>query len=222
LSADGNTAIVGGRNDNGYIGATWVYTRSNGFWTQQGSKLVANDAVGAANQGWSVAASADGNTAIVGGSADNSGVGAVWVYVRSNGVWTQQGSKLIGTGAVGIAQQGYSVAASADGNTAIVGGANDNSGIGAVWVYTRSNGVWTQHGDKVVANGAVGPAQQGWAVALSGDGNTAVVGGRVDNSQAGATWVFTRSRRLVPARGQASGHRRGWKCATRLFRRAVR
>jgi hypothetical protein len=45
-----------------------------------------------------------------------------------------KGSKLVGTGAVGIAQQGYSVALSADGNTAIVGGDFDNIGAGATWV----------------------------------------------------------------------------------------
>jgi hypothetical protein len=37
-------------------------------FTQQGPKLVGTGAVGAADQGWSVAVSADGNTAIVGGS----------------------------------------------------------------------------------------------------------------------------------------------------------
>jgi hypothetical protein len=42
--------------------------------------------------------SADGNTAIVGGPVDN-GTGAAWFYTRSNGVRTQQGSKLVGSGA---------------------------------------------------------------------------------------------------------------------------
>ena len=50
----------------------------------------------------------------------------------------QQGGKIIGTGAVGTAWQGISVALSADGNTAIVGGSYDNSGAGATWVFTRS------------------------------------------------------------------------------------
>jgi hypothetical protein len=90
-------------------------------FTQQGPKLVGNDVAGTPAQGSSVAISADGNTAIAGGYADDS-AGAAWVYTRANGVWTQQGSKLVGTGAVGHAWQGYSVAMSADGNTAIVGG----------------------------------------------------------------------------------------------------
>ena len=202
LSADGNTAIVGGPYDNSNIGAAWVFTRSGGVWTQQGNKLVGTGAVGNAGQGVSVALSADGNTAIVGGPGDNSDTGAAWVFTRSGGVWTQQGNKLVGTGAVGIADQGFSVALSADGNTAIVGGPVDNSSTGAAWVYTRSGGVWTQQGSKLVGTGAVGNAGQGYSVALSADGNTAIVGGLGDNSYTGAAWVFTRSGDCLDPAGQ--------------------
>jgi hypothetical protein len=200
LSGDGNTAIVGGPYSNFNVspdtGAAWVYTRSNGVWTQQGSKLVGTGAIPTSGQGFSVALSGDGNTAIVGGPNDNSDIGAAWVFTRSNGVWSQQGSKLIGTGAVDAAppaQQGWSVALSADGNTAIVGGYRDNSNTGAAWVYTRTGGVWSQQGSKLVGTGAVGAATQGFSVALSGDGNTAIMGGWADNSNTGAAWVFTRS-----------------------------
>jgi hypothetical protein len=192
LSADGNTAIVGGNNDNSGAGAAWVFIRSGGVWTQQGSKLVGTGAVGGAFQGWSAGLSADGNTAIVGGFTDNSIAGAAWVFTRSAGVWTQQGAKLVGTGAVGAAEQGRSVALSTDGNTAIVGGPSDgNSSGGAAWVFTRSVGVWTQQGTKLVGTGAVGAALQGFSVALSANGSTAIVGGIGDNSNVGAAWVFT-------------------------------
>src|SRR5271168_1541823 len=63
--------------------------------------------------------------------------------------FTQQGPKLVGSGAVGAAQRGNSVALSADGNTAIMGGQGDNSETGAAWVFTRSGGVWTQQGKLV-------------------------------------------------------------------------
>src|SRR5205807_817989 len=112
--------------------------------------------------------------------------------VRSGGVWTQQGTKLVGSGAAGNPQQGFSVSLSASGNTAIVGGFQDNGGAGAVWVWTRSSGVWSQQGAKLVGSGAVGTfTQQGFSVALSADGNTAIVGGYEDNNHAGAAWVFT-------------------------------
>jgi antibiotic biosynthesis monooxygenase (ABM) superfamily enzyme len=146
-------------------------------FSQQGPKLVGTGAVGSADQGVSVALSGDGSTAIVGGIFDNREAGAAWVYTLSGGAWTQQGSKLVGADAVGPAQQGTSVALSADGNSAIVGGLTDNAETGAAWVYTRSGGVWTQQGSKLVGTGAVGSfAEQGRSVALSADGNTAIVG----------------------------------------------
>jgi FG-GAP repeat len=205
LSADGNTAIVGGPSDNKTRGAAWVFTRTGGAWTQQGDKLVGSDAyrMGEAQsprgQGMAVALSADGNTALAGGW----GAEAAWVFTRNgSGAWTQEG-KLVGDGAVGRAHRGMSVALSADGNTAIVGGWSDNSKTGAAWVFSRSRGVWTQQGKKLVGSGAVGSSNQGWSVALSADGNTAIVGGPSDNmwdpsvpfglGAAGAAWVFSRS-----------------------------
>ena len=166
----------------GTIGAAWVFTRSNGVWTQQGGKLVGIGAVGSAQQGHSVALSADGNTAIIGGYDNNSSVGAAWVFTRSSGVWTQQGNKLVGSGAVGAAQQGLSVALSADGNTAIVGGSLDNSIVGAAWVFTRSGGVGPSRATSWSARARLEASRQGTSVALSADGNTAIIGGPSDNA----------------------------------------
>jgi hypothetical protein len=194
LSADGNTAIIGGWGAEG----VWVFTRSGSVWTQQGKKLIGAGAVGNARQGMSVALSSDGNTALVGGWSDNSKTGAVWVFTRSGGVWTQQGKKLVGTDAVGSARQGMSVALSADGNTAILGGPGDNlwdrrapfglGAAGAAWVFTRSGGVWTQQ-NKLVSTGPVG--RLGTSVALSADGNIAVVGGFAEDG--GMALEFSRS-----------------------------
>jgi Viral BACON domain len=92
----------------------------------------------------------------VGGFQDNSNTGAAWVYTRSGGVWTQQGSKLIGTGAVGNAQQSYSVSLSGDGNTAILGGPNDNQGIGAAWVFSTAPSLQVTPATNMVAAGNPG------------------------------------------------------------------
>jgi Viral BACON domain len=54
------------------------------------------------------------------------------------GAWTQLGSKLVGTGAIGTTVlQGVSVALSGDGSTAIVGGSIDRSAQGAAWVFVQ-------------------------------------------------------------------------------------
>jgi hypothetical protein len=193
LSNDGTTLAIGSYADNSYAGATWVFTRSGTTWTQQGSKLVGTGATGAARQGLSIALSDDGNTLAIGGYNDDSGIGATWVFTRSGSTWTQQGSKIVGTSYTGTPYQGWSIALNSDGNTLAIGGVNDNSGIGATWIFTRSSSTWTQQGSKLIGTGATGAAGQGTSVSLNGDGNTLAIGGEGDNTSIGATWIFTRS-----------------------------
>ena len=102
-----------------------------------------------------------------------------------------QQAKLIGTGAIGPSGQGSSVALSASGSTAMVGGPFDNYDVGAAWVFKRSGGVWTQQA-KLVGTGAIGDALQGNSVSLSASGSTAIVGGPWDTDRTGAAWVFVR------------------------------
>ena len=90
------------------VGMLFLAHAAAAQFAQQGGKLVGTGAVDPANQGGAVAISADGNTAIVGGYSYDSNAGAAWVYTRSGGVWSQQGTKLVGMGAVGAAWQGIS------------------------------------------------------------------------------------------------------------------
>jgi len=190
LSSDGNTLLEGGPGDCLTLiscpGAVGTFTRTGGQWSQQGLKF---GVASISEFGGRVALSADGNTALVGAANAPNLPGAAYVFVRSGATWTMQ-SKLFGSGAVGEAQQGSSVALSADGNTALIGGPFDNGLAGAAWVFKRSNGVWSQLGSKLAGSGAAGAAQQGTSVALSGDGNTILIGGPADNNNTGATWVF--------------------------------
>ncbi len=206
LSADGNTALVGGKDDNGGTGAMWIFVRSNGTWTQQGSKQWGTVLLGIAHEGISGALSADGNTAIIGGDLDANRTGAAWVFTRTNGAWGLIPDKLVGFGSVGESHQGVSVGLSAEGTTAIVGAPGDNGGVGAAFVYTKSNGTWTQQGLKLTGAGARANAGVGTSVALSADGNTAMVGGSGDSGNAGAVWVFARSNnQWSPQGGKLTG-----------------
>ena len=190
LSSDGTTLIVGGNNDNNRRGAFWIFTNSGGSWSQQGGKLFGSGGSSESWQGSAVAISANGNTVLVGGSADNSLQGAAWVFTRSGGTWTQQGNKIVGTGFVGSARQGSSVGLSADGNTAVIGGFGDDSNKGAMWVFKRNGTTWTQQGSKVNGSGATGSARQGTSISLSSNGTTAAIGGPADATNKGAFWIF--------------------------------
>jgi hypothetical protein len=199
LSADGNTALIGGPRDNGYVGAAWVFTRSSSTstWSQQGSKLTGSGEIGHAQFGRSVALSADGATALIGGPF--SPHGTAWVFTRAGSVWTEQGSQL--TGGEESRYFGRSVALSGDGAVALVGAPGESSHVGAAWVFTRAGSTWI----RLKLNGEAeesGEGRFGFSVALSSDGETALIGGRSDDSGAGAAWVFTPSGSTWAQRGQ--------------------
>jgi FG-GAP repeat len=198
LSADGSTALIGSPGVRFGRGAAWVFVRTGSSWVQQGKRLFGHKAQGEDLFGWSVALSADGNTALVGGPGDDgslaNGLGAAWVFTRSGSTWSEQGAKLTGIDELGDGEAGASVSLSADGNTALIGGPSDNGGfkdgIGAAWAFTRTGSTWSPDGTKLVATGEVGRGEFGTEVAVSGDGKTALIGAPVDNGRIGAAWVF--------------------------------
>src|SRR5207253_3207086 len=86
------------------------------------------------------------------------------------------------------------------GNTAIVGAYGDDVGAnmdqGSAYVFTRTAGVWTQR-QQLTAIGGAADDIFGYSVALSSDGNTAIVGAMADdvgaNVDQGSAYVFTRT-----------------------------
>ncbi len=221
LSSDGNTALIGGLGDSGLSGAAWVFTRAGSTWTQQGPKLIPSDEAGSADFGVNVSLSGDGNTALITGPFDNGSAGAAWVFTRAGSTWSQQGPKLtprsgeeIGSGDCGY----YSSALSSGGNTAMIGCPYDN-GVGAAWVYTRSGETWTQQGSKLTAKSGeeIGAGEFGHGVALSSDGNTALISGEGDNHSAGAAWVFTRAGESWTQQGGKLTPRSGEEIGAALF-----
>ena len=77
------------------------------------------------------------------------------------------------------------MALSSEATTALLGGFGDNSEVGAAWVQTRAEKgtTWSQQGPKLTGRGEVsegvvgGKGEFGYSVALSPEGNTALIGG---------------------------------------------
>ena len=161
LSTDGNTALIGAASDNAFVGAAYVFTRSNGMWSQQGNRLTPNNNSGMSSFGQAVSLSGDGNTALIGGSFDNSTMGAAWVFTRPTGgsTWTQRTKIVPGDedptpqqNAPAAAAFGFAVDLSRDGTTALVGGDQNAGGEGAAWVYVGSGATWNEQ-RKLTPNG---------------------------------------------------------------------
>lgn len=189
VAISGNTAVVGAPNNDASKGAAYVYVRSSGVWTQQ-AKLTAADPAGSDQFGVGVAIS--GDTIIV-GAQNSGGKGAAYIFTRSGTVWTQQQKLTASDGGGGdlfgrrVAISGDTAAIGADGNDAPAGDS------GAVYVFTRTSGTWTQQ-QKLTPSDGAGGDRFGFSVGISGD--TVVAGAIFDadlGAQSGSAYVFTRS-----------------------------
>jgi hypothetical protein len=139
---------------------------------------------GSVGYGFAVAMSTDGGTAVVGQLGDSTFTdvpGVAHVYTVDGSNWTQQ-VELTASDSSYDMLFGNAVAVSADGNTVIIGDPGecgyglDNCEHGAAYVFVRDGSTWTQ---QVELHGGPG---FGGAVALSGDGNTALVGAGLSGS----------------------------------------
>jgi hypothetical protein len=241
LSADGDTLAVGATEESSDAntingdqtsnaswrsGAVYVFTRSAGVWSQQAYIKASNNSPGDFF-GFSVHLSDTGDTLAVGAPyeasnavglggdpTDNSApyAGAAYVYVRSNGVWSEQ-AYIKGTNTEAADQFGYPVRLSGDGSTLVVGAeyedgnglsqsSNGQASSGAAYVFTRTAALWSQQAYLKASPVGAGDSF-GMEVAISSDGHTVAVGAPFESSgvandptdnslgSAGAAYAFT-------------------------------
>ena len=213
LSADGKTLAVGAAgeasdgsneadNSIGRAGAVYVYTLDGDTWSQQ-AYLKASNADAWDLFGIAVALSADGKTLAVGAAGEASDgsneaddsteyAGAVYVYTLDGNTWSQQAYLKAADAAEGDAFGG-SVALSADGATLAVGAPYRDASVnttnsGAVYVFTRDDGPWSQQAFLVAFNADAGDIF-GSSLALSADGNLLAVGATREGSNATGVWT---------------------------------
>ncbi len=179
MSADGNTLAIGapGNDETGiFAGHVRIYEWSGTAWTQKGIDIdgeAAND-----QSGHSVSMSSDGNTVAIGaiyndGAATNAG--HVRVYEWSGTAWIQKGSDI--NGEAMNDQGGHSASMSSDGNTLAIGAPYNGGGgtqAGHVRIYEWSGTAWSQKGADI--NGEAAGDQSGYAVSMSSDGSTVLIG----------------------------------------------
>ena len=85
------------------------------------------------------------------------------------------------------------MALAADGKTALIGAYQEDGHRGAAYAFARSGSTWTQQGEKLRGTGLEGYGAFGRTIALSADGNTALIGAPRDASGHGAVWLFKRA-----------------------------
>ena len=120
------------------------------------NKLTASD--GAAEDYFGRSVSIDGDTVVIGAALDDdNGIdsGSAYVFVRSNGMWSEQAKLIASDGAY---QDYFGQSVSIDGDTVVIGVPEDDdngSKSGSAYVYVRSNGVWSEQAKLTASDGAL-------------------------------------------------------------------
>ena len=210
LTGDGNVLAVGavgedssavGINGDDKIddatdsGCVYIFEKTDGNWTQK-FYVKASNSEGGDRFGRDVAVSGDGSVIVVGadgedsssrginGDSTNNGAtdsGSVFVFTRSKDSMTQT-SYIKASNSETKDGFGHSVAISDDGNTLAVGAPSANSVAGSVFVFSQdAGGTWTQQAFIKASNARVGN-MFGYSLAITGNGNTLVVGAQKESS----------------------------------------
>ncbi len=214
ITEDSASPGINGKQDDNSAqsaGVVYVFALTGTTWAQQAYIKAANPDPGDMF-GYSVSLSADGNTLAAGsfdegGSArgingpyDNNrrGSGAVYVFTRAGGAWTQQ-AYIHASNAEGGDSFGVNVVLSDDGNTLLASALDEDctaTGVnppgcdndrtedistGAAYVFVRSGATWTQQAFLKASNTGAND-WFGSRAALSGDGNTAILNASLEDS----------------------------------------
>ena len=182
VSVSGDTALIGANGKNNEQGVAYVFVRSGGVWNQQ-QELTAFD--GAAGDFFGFSVSVSGDAALI-GAPNHNAQGAAYMFLGSNGVWTQQ-QELTASG--GAENDAFGTSVYVSGETAVIGAPNGRINFqiqGAAYVFLGSNGVWTQQQELAASDGK---EFDGFGTSVSVSEGRVVIGTGNSNS----TYVFAGS-----------------------------
>ena len=197
VAIGGDTAAVGAYNmvvDDVRTGGAYIFGRQGDSWVEE-HKIEPEDGHEDDELGWSVAAEGDVALAGTRGALIGNQVnqGAVYAFVRIDGVW-QQTQKLLASD--GDEQDDFGVAMVLDGDTLVVGAQRkDVAGQeqGSAYVFVLEGGLWIEQAKLFDPDGQV---SDGFGRTVALDGDTALIGAPVANvngeTNLGAAYVFER------------------------------
>jgi hypothetical protein len=188
ISGDGNTIMIGATRDENFTGSVYVFYKSSGVWSQQ-TKLNPGSGSTGDTKGYAVSLSYNGNTAVFSLPFKDSPTdsGKVEIFTRTGSTWSLQ-QEILPPVPVASLNFGISVSLDNSGNTLLIGTQNENGSRGAVYVFKRNAGVWSQ--DQKLTVSDVNSYFFGWSAAISSNSETIAVGAYYADDVKGAVFVF--------------------------------
>jgi hypothetical protein len=183
VAIEGDRVVVGAPRYSDlafYGGAAYVFERTGSAWVQTAKLL---DAAGTPYDQFGEGLALQGETILV-GAMDDDGItgasGAIHVFSHSATGWTQ-GQKLFPAEPTAGSDFGGAIAIDGDEFVAC-------SDFGRAYVFRNVGGTWVE--DAQLSGSQVGPGGATFGLAVALEGDRAVVGSLLDDSFAGAAYVF--------------------------------
>lgn len=196
ISPDASVWAVGdiSHPNNTGAGTVYVYTKIGDTYTYSSQQLTFTGNVGNAFFGYALKLSDNGNRLVISGPNDNSDKGAIWTFNRSNGIWSQSGSKLVASDSHSTGQWGAAFSLSGDGNTLIVNG-SQNGTTRKDWLYYWDGSQWNlQAGTPFTYSGVIGNISAlSRFSSISSSGKVVAISVPSEDSGIGAIYIFNSS-----------------------------
>lgn len=215
VAIDGEVAVVAAPGEGGK-GAVYLYANTTGGWVRK-ARLAATD--GDSGDLFGTAVAISGDVVAVGAPTDDNAngvdAGAVYLFEKPQGGWVDMGETTKLIAADGAENQTFGKAVAIEGSTLVTGASGHANGAtpGAVYVYEKSGGNWSQAA-RLTASGGVNGDLFGFS--LDFDGDRIVVGAYGRNQNRGAVYLFdkpgagwteaTEDRVLTASDGSAGDH----------------
>lgn len=196
VSINGDTMLIGAPRSpyNGLSsGSAHVYVYVDSVWNLQGM-LLPDD--GAEDDYFGASVSISGDIAVVGADSDDDNgelSGAVYVFTRAGGVWSQQAKITPDDGAAGDFFGGK-VSIEDDVLVVSAAGVGDGATVGAAYVFALIDGAWVQQAKLYADSGSF---YDGFGSRVAVSGETVVVSAPRDDEagagpNSGAIYVYVR------------------------------
>jgi len=198
IDIDGDYAVIGAYQYEGYGGIAYVLYNNTGTW-ETVAKLTASDRISWSYFGYSVSISGDNIVIGAYGYDDNGGIlGSAYVFTKPSGGWTNmtETAKLTASDRAERDSFGKSVSISSD--NIVIGAVGDDDkglGSGSAYVFTKPSGGWVDMTEtaKLTASDGAEKDYFGYSVSISGD--DIIIGAYQDDDNtenSGSAYIFTK------------------------------
>jgi hypothetical protein len=188
VAIQGDTIVVGVGNDTYGPGATYVFEKPAGGWTDMNPTATLSSTNSLTGDYFGNSVGISGNTIVVGAPGDNAYTGDAYIYVEPVNGWANMTETATLKASDGETDDFFGESVSISGNTIVSGAGQYSQNSGKAYVYTEPAGGWTSMTQTARLTSSNGRTGNSFGGTVSISGNTILVG--ETGAERGQAYVF--------------------------------